>query len=229
MDKKLTNSGLKVERPNKTLRELALSNLRDAIFNGYFRPGDRLVERDLVEQLGVSRSIVREVLRHLESEGLVSRLPQKGPIVAQLDLDIVQQIYEVRAALEAMAAKLCAEANDPDIVPALEKALEGIRGGYAKKDWNEVLSYTSQFYHELFERVNRHVALDIVNLLTARINHLRSMTIKTTNRSVEGPIQMQRIIDAIRDGDGDRAYTAAREHVERAAAIARQLFSENSE
>lgn len=225
MDREFAASVIKVERPGKTLRELALVNLRDAILNGHFKPGDRLVERDLCEQLGVSRTIVREVLRHLESEGLVSTLQNKGPIVSKLDLEAAEQIYEVRAALEAMAARLCAESDDPTIVPALEAALAGIRAGYAKDDLGEVLTQSSEFYHVLFGKVNRHVAWDIVNLLIVRINHLRSMTIQTENRGIEGPAEMARIIDAIRDKDGDRAYEAAKEHVNRAAAIAKHLFS----
>lgn len=228
MDHKIAAPSIKVERPGKTLRELSLAKLREAILEGYFKPGERLIERDLVEQLGVSRTIVREVLRHLESEGLVSTLHNKGPIVAKLDLEVVQQIYEVRAALEAMAARLCAEAGDPEIVQALELALAGIRAGYANKDMAEVLTQTSAFYKELFGRVNRHVAWDIVNLLTVRINHLRSMTIQTENRSIEGPAQMARIIEAIRDGDGERAYEAARTHVEAAGAIAKKLFADRS-
>lgn len=224
MDREVTALDIKVERPSKTLRELSLNKLREAILNGHFKPGERLVERDLVEQLGVSRTIVREVLRHLESEGLVSTLQNKGPIVAKLDLEIVQQIYEIRAALEAMAARLCAEAGDPTIVPALETALAGIKAGYAKGEMREVLAHTAAFYKELFGRVNRHVAWDIVNLQTVRINHLRSMTIQTPNRSVEGPAQMARIIDAIRNGNGEQAYEAARTHVESAATIAKRLF-----
>lgn len=69
MNDALAGNAIRVERPTKTLRELALDKVRDAIVDGYFRPGDRLVERDLCAQLGVSRTIVREVLRHLESEG----------------------------------------------------------------------------------------------------------------------------------------------------------------
>ncbi|MBN9065435.1 MAG: GntR family transcriptional regulator, partial [Rhizobiales bacterium] len=63
----LSESAIRVERPAKTLRELALDKVRDAIISGYFKPGERLVERDLCAQLGVSRTIVREVLRHLEA------------------------------------------------------------------------------------------------------------------------------------------------------------------
>jgi DNA-binding GntR family transcriptional regulator len=221
----LKDAAIRVERPTKTLRELALDKVREAIVDGYFRPGDRLVERDLCAQLGVSRTIVREVLRHLESEGLVANLPNKGPIVAQLDLAEAMQIYEIRGALEGMAARLCAERSSPEIVAALEAALQGIRDSYRDKNMPGVLSHTSSFYHKLFTMVDRNVAWGVVNLLTVRINHLRSMTIKTSNRDTEGPAQMAKIVDAIRRGDGEGAYKAAMDHVAAACAIAEAVLS----
>ncbi|HLP70209.1 MAG TPA: GntR family transcriptional regulator [Rhizobium sp.] len=221
----MPENAIRVERPTKTLRELALDKVRDAIIEGYFRPGDRLVERDLCAQLGVSRTVVREVLRHLESEGLVANQPNKGPIVAVLDLDEARQIYEIRGALEGMAARLCAERRDPEIVAALEASLQAIRDSYAAKDMQGVLAHTTAFYQTLFSKVNRHVAWGIVNLLTVRINHLRSMTIKTRNRDTEGPQQMARIVDAIRRGDGEAAAKAALDHVTAARAVAETVLA----
>lgn len=218
-------SGIRVERPAKTLRELTLDKVREAIVTGYFRPGDRLVERDLCAQLGVSRTVVREVLRHLESEGLVAILPNKGPIVASLDINEARQIYEIRGALEGMAARLCAEKGDPATVIALEAALKAIRKSYASKDMPGVLANTFVFYQALFSAVGRDIAWGVVNLLTVRINHLRSMTIKTKNRAVEGPARMARIVEAIRKGDGAAAQQAALEHVASAAAIAETLLA----
>lgn len=211
---------IRVERPSKTLRELALDKVREAISNGYFRPGDRLIERDLCRQLGVSRTIVREVLRHLESEGLVANLPNKGPIVAQLGLEEARQIYEIRGALEGMAARLCAEQGDPDIVVSLEASLESIREGYREHDMPKVLVSTTAFYHIMFSKIGRDIAWSIVSLLTGRINHLRSMTIKTEKRDIEGPAQMEKIVEAIRNGDGLGARRAAMDHVASAAEIA---------
>jgi DNA-binding GntR family transcriptional regulator len=222
----LQTSTIRVERPAKTLRELALEKVREAIVSGHFRPGDRLVERDLCAQLGVSRTIVREVLRHLESEGLVANLLNKGPIVAQLDLDEARQIYEIRGALEGMAARLCAQRRDPAIVSALETSLAGIRQSYSEKNMPGVLANTSAFYQTLFSKVDRTVAWGVVNLLTVRINHLRSMTIKTERRNIEGPAQMERIIEAIAQGDGDGAYQAAMDHVASASSIAEALLSD---
>ena len=84
---------LKVTRPPKTLRQLAYDKLREAIFNGIFKRGDRLVERDLCGQLEVSRSVIREVLRQLEAEGLVATVANQGPIVATLSPSKAQEIY----------------------------------------------------------------------------------------------------------------------------------------
>lgn len=219
-----SEAAIRVERPAKTLRELALDKVREAIVNGYFKPGDRLVERDLCAQLGVSRTIVREVLRHLEAEGVVANVPNRGPIVAQLDLDEAKQIYEIRGALEGMAARLCAERRDPATIAALEQALKGIRDSYTQGNMPGVLANTTAFYQTLFGKVGRTIAWDIVNLLTVRINHLRSMTIKTEKRNIDGPAQMEKIVKAIRKGDGEAAYRAAQDHVSSASAIAEKVL-----
>src|SRR5215831_3449579 len=114
---------LRVDRSIKTLRELTLEKLRDAILNLRFKPGERLVERHLCDQLGVSRTVVREVLRHLEAEGLVETVARQGPIVARLDPTQVAEIYELRGLLEANAARACAE----KVTPAIIEDLRGIR------------------------------------------------------------------------------------------------------
>lgn len=222
----MSESAIRVERPSKTLRELALDKVRDAILSGHFKPGDRLVERDLCAQLGVSRTIVREVLRHLESEGLVTTIGTRGPMVARLDQEEARQIYELRGALEGMAARLCAESHDPTIVPTLQAALDGIKNSYSTQDMAGVLTHTTAFYQALFNKVNRHVAWGIVSLLTSRINHLRSMTIQTADRNINGPQQMARIIAAIENHDGDGAEQAARQHVKAASTIAETLLSQ---
>ena len=82
-------SDMRVVRNLMTLRELTLEKMRGTILSFRFKPGDRLVERDLCEQLGVSRSIVREVLRHLDAEGLVEIMPQRGPIVANPTMVVI--------------------------------------------------------------------------------------------------------------------------------------------
>lgn len=218
------SEALRVERPAKTLRELALEKMRDAIFSQRFRPGERLVERDLCEQLGVSRTIVREVLRHLETEGLVATMQARGPIVARTSAEEARQIYEIRGVLEGIAARACAEQQDPAAIAALEACFGRIKDGYGQNDMAAVLEATSDFYRTLFAAAGKDIAWGIVNSLTVRINHLRSMTIKTSGRNVEGPAQMQRIVEAIKAGNGEEANAAALQHVQSASAIAQRLL-----
>src|SRR5882672_4452774 len=95
-----TATGMRVVRNTVTLRQQVLEVLRGAILNFQFKPGDRLIERELCEMTGVSRTSVREALRHLESEGLVQNLPNKGPMVATVTGEEAREIFEVRRVLE---------------------------------------------------------------------------------------------------------------------------------
>jgi GntR family transcriptional regulator, trigonelline degradation regulator len=219
---------LKIKRPEKTLRELTLEQMRTAIIDGHFKPNERLVERDLCDQLGVSRTIVREVLRHLESEGLVSTGGTRGPVVAQTTTSQAIQIYEIRGVLEGMAASACADHSArKTIADGLQAALERIKAGYERRDMEAVLTETAEFYRQLFEGADRDVAWDIVCSLTARITRLRAMTIRSPERGRDGPAQMQRIVDAIRAGRSADAHGAAQAHIGNAMAIARRLLAEN--
>ncbi len=218
------NSPMLVDRSAKTLRELTLEKLREAIASQRYRPGDRLVERDLCTQLGVSRTVVREALRHLEAEGLVQSQGQRGPVVARPTIAETRQIYEIRGALESLAARACAESRDPHIADALDTILSRMRRGYKKGSASDVLAETTSFYRLLFECAGKPVAWTIISSLHSRINHLRALTIQTPGRSRSGPIQMQAVVDAIRKGDGDAAAKACMAHVEAASALADTLI-----
>ncbi|MGO4123896.1 GntR family transcriptional regulator [Inquilinus sp. YAF38] len=218
---------LRVDRSARTLRELALEKLRDAILGLRFQPGDRLVERDLCDQLGVSRSIVREVLRHLETEGLVENVPYRGPIVVRPTPDQAKEIYEIRAMLEALAARTCAETAPREIAVKLDAAMGRIEQAYAQQAPTAVLAATHDFYKILFQGSGKAVAWTIVNSLNARISHLRAMTISTAGRSEGGPAEMRRIVEAIGRGDGTAAAQACLDHVGHASAIAQRLLSQD--
>ncbi|SAK91977.1 GntR family transcriptional regulator [Caballeronia calidae] len=217
---------LKVERPNITLRELALEKMRSAILDARFLPGDRLVERPLCEELGVSRTVVREVLRHLETEGLIASLPNQGQIVAILDPDTAAEIYEIRALLEGEAAMACAQHADDDDVAELAKCIDAIQHAFDTHDHHAVRDHTTAFYERMFTGGQKNVAWEIVQSLTARINRLRAMTIASDDRGQQAVQEMRQILAAIRSRNALDARDAARAHVERVSGIARDLLSE---
>ena len=221
------SASLKVNRTAKTLRMLALENLRQGILSGRFRPGDRLVERNLCELLDVSRSIVREALRHLETEGLVESVSHQGPVVASIDADQAAQIYELRAMLESHASGLCAERASDEIIEELSRLNDRIQEAFRDADFHEVLTRTTAFYEILFKGCGQTIAWDMVQSLNARINRLRAVTISTQGRSDEAAIEMKNLVDALRKRDAVAAREASRVHVRRVAQLALEALHRN--
>lgn len=220
--KKSDSDLLRVQRPTATLKELALDKMRDAILGFHFKPGERLVERRLAEMLGVSRTVVREVLRHLETEGLVETLAYQGPVVARLDVDTVDQIYELRAAVEVLAARACAERISERDLDRLGETLAAIESAFQEGDLVRLLEETTHFYAIIFTSAGKTVAWNVFRNLNARVNQLRSMTLSSEGRSRTGPPELHRIVEAIRHRDPDAAENACREHVRSAHEIARR-------
>lgn len=211
---------LKVDRSAKTLRELTLEKMHEAIFSGYFAPGERLVERKLCELLGVSRSVIREVLRQLESEGLVETVSQQGPVVATVDVDRARQIYDLRALLEGQAARVCAEKASDETLQDLARLNEHIQQAFARDEFALVMERTTAFYQRMFLGSGLDVAWEMVQSLNARINRLRAMTISSAERKSATSREMAALVDALLRRDADAAEAASRSHIQQAAEIA---------
>lgn len=211
---------LRIDRPPQTLRGIALDRLRGAIIAGRFPGGARLVERTLCDQLGVSRSVVREVIRVLETEGLVETLANRGPVVARLDWDQARQVYDIRRQLEGRAAEACARVADAGVDRALAEALATIRAGGEDR----LFAATTRFYEVIFTAAGHHIAWEIVQRLNGRISRLRALTLAAAERAVPGPERMARIAAAIAARDGAAARRAVEEHLDEAAALARRAL-----
>jgi len=213
---------LRIDTPPATLREIALERLRRAIIIGLFEPGARLVERKLCEQLGVSRSVIREVIRHLQAEGLVEVIARQGPIVTRLNWTDAAQIYDIRAALESRAVEDCARRVDDALKVQLARALDDIDQQAATQNALGILDATQL----IFSASGHLIAWDIVSRLNSRISRLRVMTLSTPQRTRQGPAQIRTIFNAIVAGDAQAAGEACRAHVKAAANIAEQILLE---
>jgi DNA-binding GntR family transcriptional regulator len=209
---------------NPTLRALAVDRLRQAIVTGRFQGGDRLVERTLCDQLGVSRSVVREAIRYLEAEGLVDTAGRAGPVVARLDWDQAAQVYAIRRLLEAEAAAACARVADAPVKAQLAAALAGIEAAIADPARAGLYAATTEFYRVIFTAAGHALAWEIVQRLNGRISRLRALTLAAADRQVPGPAHMARIAAAIAANDPAAAARAVEAHLDDAAAIARRLL-----
>ncbi|MFI7904484.1 GntR family transcriptional regulator, partial [Acinetobacter baumannii] len=190
-----------------------------------FPSGKRLVERTLCEELGVSRSVVREVIRYLEAEGLVEILPNKGPIVSLLNWDIASQIYEIRLLLEQSAVVDCTKNLDEKTAEKLKLLLEDLKAAFAADDINLIIATSTRLYETIFTTANHHIAWEVVQRLNGRISRLRAMTMKSTKREISGYQRIKNMCEAIYlHKDPEKAKQAVAEHIAEAAAVAKNIL-----
>jgi len=207
-----------------SVQQQAASKLRAAILAGVFQPGDRLVEADLCERLGVSRPSLREALRSLEAEKLVEIVPNRGPLVPLITWEQAKEIYQVRVLLEGEAAAAFAQRATSDSIQRMQSALADFTKAEKSGDAVELVNATSRFYEEILNGCGNSVIKDILNGLLARITFLRSRSMSAAGRAKYSAREMKAILQAIQKRDADAARKAAVEHVEQASLAAQAIF-----
>ncbi|TCT05057.1 GntR family transcriptional regulator [Aquabacter spiritensis] len=194
--------------------------LRGAITSGRFAPGQRLVEKDLCELLGVSRPSVREALRELESEGLIEIIPNRGPSVRSLTPADAASVYQVRAALEALAARLFVECASDDQVTQLSRAVADLALAYRAQDVERILAAKQVFYDVLLDGTGNNVIRSLLRSLNDRITMLRRLTLASPARARQSIREIRSLLAAIKRRDAEEAYRLSQHHIEQAAKIA---------
>jgi DNA-binding GntR family transcriptional regulator len=215
-----------VNREEQSLRSMAVESLRKAIFSLHFSPGERLTERELCELTGVSRSLMREVLRDLEASGLISNVPHRSPVVISLTRDDAREIYEVRSALEPMAARLFVERATEKQLDQLDEMVERCGRAMQEGDVLEVIDALEGFYRTLFAGIGNRTAAMLARALQSRESLLRAITFqRQTAADTKGSIrQIKRIAAAIRRRDADAAFAACLQQVKRSWKVAMRLL-----
>ena len=168
------------------LRDQVLEVVRQGILDFQLRPGQRLIERELIEQLGVSRATVREVVTRLASEGLITIIPQRGAIVTVLSVEEAADIYEMRVALEALAVHRFVERATPEQVSEIRAAfneLEAIPPGDAGN--RERLRAKDAFYTVLFKGAASPPLTQMLTMLQGRVRLLRWTSLSSPGRPAE--------------------------------------------
>ena len=212
-----------------TVTGQTVSKLRDAILSGVFKPGERLLEQNLCDWMGVSRTSVREALRRLEAERMITITPNRGPSVTEITWDEARSIYEVRALLEGEAVALFAERAAPAQLSAMKLALADFDRAVSMNAPLDRLAATERFYSVILTGCGNPVIAEIIQGLVARINFLRSRSMSREGRSRQSTTEMWRIFDAIERRSPAEARTAAVDHVRAAADAAHEAFdSEDS-
>lgn len=200
----------------KPLRELVFESLREAILSGQLRPGERLMEIQLAEEMGVSRTPVREAIRKLELEGSVVMIPRKGAYVSGLSLKDIADVFEIRGALEGLAAELASDRITDEELEELERYLVKIAEEIENGDLNKVVQTDTDFHSLLYQASRNGRLTQIINNLREQIQRFRTTSLSYPGRMKNALEEHRKIVEAIASRDGDLARKLAQEHIENA-------------
>lgn len=210
---------LRVGRVAAPLREQVLDVIRQAILDFHYKPGQRLIERELIEEIGVSRTTIREVMRELEAEGLVATIPQKGAIVMVPTPEQAAEVYEVRSALEQLAARNFVRRATDEQVAQLRSATDRFAMAVANdEDTRALLKAKDGLYDVLLEGAGNSEVRSILNSLQARVRVLRAASMSNPGRSAKIVSELEELMSAIERRDPDAAAQACARHLDRAEA-----------
>jgi DNA-binding GntR family transcriptional regulator len=229
MSTRETGRIINIERQAAPLRQQVLEALRRAIVSGRLAPGQRLTERELIEMTGVSRTVIREALRQIEAEGLIEIIPNKGPVVRALSAAEARDLYRIRAVLEGLAARLCAENANDVMLAKLEAALKDVELAYQGSNGELALDAKTEFYDLLYAASESESLTSMLAMVQARVWRWRAVGLTHPNRATdrlnESIKNLNLLIAAIRNKDGDAAERITREEVNNAAAEVMRLIA----
>jgi len=200
----------------KPLRELVLDAIREAIINGTLKPRERLMEIQLADELGVSRTPIREALRKLELEGFIVMVPRKGAYVADISFKDIADIYEIRAALEGLAAGLAAERITDEELEEMERHLVEKADAISHQDMARLVEVDTKFHEAIYRSSRNERLLPIMNNLREQIQRFRATSLAYPGRMKRSLEEHRAIVEAIQARDAALARQLAHEHIENA-------------
>ena len=210
------------------LRDVVFNTLRQAILRGEMEPGERLMEIQLADKLGVSRTPIREAIRKLELEGLVIMIPRKGAEVAHITEKDMRDVLEVRAALEELAATLACRNVTPERIEELKMANKRFEAAIISKDVVAIVDADVNFHDIIYAMTDNQRLIQIINNLREQMYRYRVEYLKeeqTRNLLVS---EHEELVKAIREGDVQKAQDISFHHLEnQRKAIIRTIRAEN--
>jgi DNA-binding GntR family transcriptional regulator len=202
-----------VSQPTPSLRSKIIQSLRRAIESGVLQPGARLVERDLCEQLQVSRTSLREALGELQAEGILTYASNRRLSVAVISRTDAENAYRIRATLEALVVEQFIEkADDADLADLVEQSRQ-LQDAYRSGDVDRMLVSKRAFYDRICSGADNTMAFDIINRLLLRTSGLRRLSLMRQERQEQTIHEIDALIDAVRRRDIESARAAALRNV----------------
>ena len=199
------------------LRDVVFNTLRKAILRGELKPGERLMEIQLANKLGVSRTPIREAIRKLELEGLVLMIPRKGAEVAQITEKNMQDVLEVRKALEELSVQLACERITPEQVEEMKMAAEDFRKVLKSGDVTKIAEADVKFHDIIFAATNNQRLITLLNNLREQMYRFRVEYLKQKECYPQLLEEHDKLIALISGGEAEEACELMGCHIDNQA------------
>lgn len=200
----------------KPISEQVYEKLKIDILNNKLKPGEKLVETDIAEEFDVSRTPIREALKQLEQDGLVTYFPRRGSMVSEISIEDALDLYEVREYLEGLSVKLvCMNVSRTEIKKFEEIVLE-MEEKIEKKDYEELYKLHSDWTETIIKLTNNKYLKEQMIVLFENLDRLRSISLYNIDHTTAAYIETKDILQAIIDGDELESERLARLHVRNA-------------
>lgn len=222
MDRRIRERLTPVRQEAAPLRQKIISSLRRAIEIGILAPGDRLIEKDLCEQLDVSRTSLREALRQMQAEGVLSHSSSRSLTVASISAEDAENIYRIRSVLEPLVVEQFIESADDNSLKSLRLESEAMRHAFSSADVEQVMAAKRALYDRICTGARNPIAFDIINRLTLQTSQLRSRSLMRPERQRQSMMEIEALVGAIEARNVEAARRIAKMHVVNAARSALQ-------
>ena len=196
------------------LRDVVFNTLRQAILRGELKPGERLMEIQLANKLGVSRTPIREAIRKLELEGLVLMIPRKGAEVAEITEKSLRDVLEVRRALEELAVELVCETITDEQIQDLKDAAEEFKESLKDGDITRIAEADVKFHDVIYMATDNQKLIQLLNNLREQMYRYRVEYLKRSDFHQQLIDEHEEIIETIESGQKDRAVQVVCQHVD---------------
>lgn len=198
----------------KPIRDVIYESLRQSIFDGELKAGDRLVEKELADKMKVSRTPIREALRKLEAEGLVEHLPRRGVVVKGFSREDVIEIYSIRKALEGLAITYTVRNITDQKIVQLKELIKEMEKLTEEGDIKELFKVNQRFNDILVNSSKMPRLIHLINTYMEYLQRLRIVTMSCKQRRLKALNEHKAILNAVIDRDEERARQLVEEHIE---------------
>lgn len=200
---------------HKPLREMVYEELKMQILTGAIIPGTRMMEIELAEEMGVSRTPIREAIRKLEKEGLVTIEPRRGAYASMISTDDMVEILEVRQDLEGLAAYFAADRMSTEQMEELKQVSDNYNDAVTRGSMEDMIKYDTRFHRIIVDSCHNKILVQMIEQLQELVLRFRYIYYDNFKRAENMPEEHEAILTAIASNDAEKARQAADVHIDR--------------